>query len=205
LQSLLVQEDDGLERMKKNGPQDVCYASLFDKDDIPFVQKLNLDDFFKKMEQKWNDHSPILEVDGYKFEFLAVSKADDVCTYPGLSYCMQQILGSITTRWRYMAAGSGQQQARPYQQALEAEVFPRADMTAPVQGSITNTGTALRFLGIFPASFPTLNVRESGVTQAVSGTSIFLTRNVFLSNIINHTAGGTAFTLGVLLAFSGLP
>lgn len=175
--------------MKQNGPKDVCYAASFD--DIEYIKNLSPDDLFKKLEQRDSI-------------FLEVAKADDVVTYPGLSYCMQQILGSITTRWRYMAAGSGLSQARPYQQGLEAEVFPRADMTVPAQGSATRSGTSLRFIGIFPASFPSLNVRESGVTQAVSGTSIWLTRNVFSSNMINHTAGVAPFTLASLITFSAV-
>jgi hypothetical protein len=177
--------------MKKNGPKDICYAASFDKNDMAYVQNLNPDDLFLKLEQQDN-------------VFLEVAKADDVVTYPGLSYCMQQILGSISTRWRYMAAGSGLSQARPYQQGLEAEVFPRADMTVPAQGSATRSSQSLRFVGIFPASFPSLTVRESGITQAVSGTSIFLTRNVFSSNVINHTAGGLAFTLASLITFAGV-
>jgi hypothetical protein len=183
--------DYDLERMKKNGPKDICYCAAFDQKDIEYIQNLNPDDLFKKLEQ----HDSV---------FLEVSKADDVVTYPGLSYCMQQIIGSVVTRWRYMAAGSGLSQARPYQQGLESEVFPRADMTVPAQGSATRSRQSLRFVGIFPASFPSLTVRESGVTQAVSGTSIWLTRNVFSSNQINHTAGGLAFTLASLITFAGV-
>lgn len=205
-QSLLVQKDYGLERMKKNGPQDICYACLYDKDDIKYIQKLMLksDYFFSKIEQKWNDHCTKLEIGNKKIEFLQVAKSDDIVTYPGLSLCMQQILGLTAVRWRYMSAGSGLQQARPYQQALEAEVFPRADMTQPAQGSITHVGSALRFIGIFPSSFPTITVRESGVSQAVSGTSIFLNRNVFSTAAISHTVGGTAFTLASQITFQAV-
>jgi hypothetical protein len=195
LQSLLL--DDGLERMKKNGPQDVCYCVSYDSKDSQFMQKLDRDLLFQKLEEKWNDHHSLPE-------FIQVSKADDVVTYPGLSYCMQQILGSITTRWRYMCAGSGTQQARPYQQGLEAEVFPRADMTVPAQGSATRSNQALRFVGIFPASFPTITVRESAVTQAVSGTSVYLNRNLFTSNPITHTVSVLPFTIASLITFSSV-
>lgn len=184
--------------MKKNGPHDVCYAVSYDSKDPQFMQKLDPDILFRELEAKWNDHLSLPE-------FVQVSKADDVVTFPGLSYCMQQILGNITTRWRYMAAGTGTQQARPYQQGLEAEVFPRADMTVPAQGSATRSGQSLRFIGIFPSSFPTITVRESAVTQAVSGTSIYLNRNVFSSVPVVHTVGVLPFTLASLITFAGVP
>ncbi len=190
--------DYDLERMKKNGPHDVCYCVSFDSKDPQFMEKIDQDILFSNLEKKWNDHPSLPE-------FIQVSKADDVVTYPGLSLCMQQILGISVVRWRYMGAGTGTQQARPYQQGLEAEVFPRADMTVPAQGSATRSGQSLRFVGIFPVSFPTITVRESAVTQAVSGTSIYLNRNVFSNTPVVHTVGVLPFTLASLITFAGVP
>lgn len=183
--------------MKKNGPHDICYAASYDSKDPQFMQKLDPTVLFEKLEEKWNDHPSLPE-------FVQVSKADDIITYPGLSFCMQQILGITVVRWRYVGAGTGSTSARPYQQGLEAEVFPRADMTVPAQGSATRSGQALRFIGIFPASFPTITVRESTVTQAVSGTSIYLNRNVFSSTPVVHTVSVLPFTLASLLTFSSV-
>lgn len=193
----LVLEDDGLERMKKNGPKDIAYAVSYDSKDPQFMQKLNPDFLFLQLEAKWNDHPSLPE-------FVQVSKAEDVVTYPGLSYCMQQILGNITTRWRYTGVGTGTTSARPYQQGLEAEVFPRADMTVPAQGSFTRINQSMRAIGIFPASFPSIVVKESTITQAVSGTSVYLNRNVFTSNPITHTVNVLPFTVASDITFSSV-
>jgi hypothetical protein len=193
LSLLQIQEDDGLERMKKNGPQDVCYAVLYDVKDADYVRSLDPDSLFSLIYQK----SSI---------FTAISKADDVVTYPGLSFCMQQILGLTVVRFHFMHAGTGLSQARPYQQALEAEVTPVIDILLAGNGSATRSGQALRFVGNFPTSFPTATIRESGVSQVAGpgGGMVLLNRNMFSSFPIAHTAGGTAFTLASLITFSSV-
>lgn len=191
-QTLLL--DDGLERMKKNGPQDVCYAVLYDAKDADYVRSLDPDSLFSLIYQKWNDHPSI---------FIDIAKADDIVTYPGLSYCMQQILGSVVIRWHFMHAGTGLSQARPYQQGLEAEVTPVIDILLAGNGSATRSGQALRFVGNFPSSFPTATIRESAVSQTTGASAIYLNRNVFSTNPINHVTG-TAFTLASLITFAGV-
>jgi hypothetical protein len=183
--------------MKKYGPQDICYAVSYDSKDPQFMQKLDPDILFSNLEKKWNDHPSLPE-------FIQVAKADDIVTFPGLIYCMKQILGTIVVRWRYMGAGSSSEVATPYQQALKAEVFPRADMTVPAQGSATRSGSALRFIGIFPASFPTITVRESGVHNVVSGVGLLLNRNMFSQAPITHTVSVLPFTLASLITFSSV-
>jgi hypothetical protein len=180
--------------MKKNGPQDVAYAVVYDAKDSDYITSLDPDSLMSLILKKWNDHHPSI--------FTGISKADDIITYPGLSFCMQQILGLTVVRWRYMAVGTGTTQARPYQQGLEAEVFPRADMTSI--GSMTRSGQSLRFLATFPASSPTITVRESAVTQAVSGTSIFLNRNQFSITPVSHTVNVSAYTIASLITFSAV-
>ena len=192
--------------MLKHGPKDEAYASLFTKEDIKLVQKItDIDDFMTKTIAKWNDHNPVLEVGNHKIEFIQVSKAEDLPTFPGLIHCNKLAFGASAVRWRYYGVGNDSREARPYQQQLFGEIFPRADMTSAPQGSATRSGNALRFIGIFPASFPTITVKESAVTQAVSGTSVFLNRNVFASTPINHVVNVTAFTVASLLTFTGVP
>lgn len=180
--------------MKKNGPPDVCYAVLYDAKDSDYVRSLDSDSLFSLIYQK----SSI---------FTAIAKADDVVTYPGLSFCMQQVLGTTVVRWHFMHAGTGLSQARPYQQALEAEVTPVIDILLPGNGSATRSGNALQFIGNFSASFPTATIRESGISQLAGpgGGMVLFNRNVFSSAPITHTSGGTAFTLASLITFAGLP
>ena len=186
----VLQSDYYTDLMKKNGPQDTCYAVLYDAKDADYISKLNPDDLFSLIYQK----SSI---------FKTMSKADDVVTFPGLSYCMQLILGSQTTRFTFMCAGSSSNTTDPFKQTLGSEAASRLNMS--ISGSMTRSGQALRFVGNFPASFQTITVRESGVnTNSVPNSGILLNRNVFSSSPIVHTAGGTAFTLASLITFSSV-
>jgi hypothetical protein len=182
--------------MKKFGPRDICYAVLYEAKDADYISKLNPDTLFQKMEEKYNDHPSLPE-------FISISKADDIVTFPGLSYCMQLILGSQTTRFTFMCAGSSSNYAIPFQQLLGTEASSRINMST--SGSMTRSGHALRFVGNFPASFQTITVRESGVnTLSVPNTGILLNRNVFSSVPITHVSGVTAFTLASLITFAGI-
>jgi hypothetical protein len=183
--------------MKKFGPQDTCYGVLYDASDAEYISKLNPDLLFQKLEEKYNDHPSLSE-------FIAVSKADDVVTFPGLSYCMQLILGTATSpRFTFMCAGSSPIIADPFRQTLGTEASSRINMST--SGSMTRSGQALRFVGNFPASFQTITVSESGVnTLSVPNTGILLNRNQFSSSDIVHVSGGTAFTLASLITFAGV-
>jgi hypothetical protein len=193
----VLQQDYYTDLMKKFGPQDTCYAVLYDAKDAEYVSKLDLDILFQKLEEKYNDHPSLPE-------FIQVAKADDIVTYPGLEYCMQLILGTQTTRFTFMCAGSSPNYAIPFQQRLGSEAATRLNMTT--SGSMTRSGQALRFVGNFPASFQSITVNESGVnTLSTPNTGILLNRNVFSANVINHTSGVSAFTLASLITFTGLP
>jgi len=182
--------------MKKNGPKDICYAVLYDAKDADYILKLNPDFLFQKLEEKYNDHPSLPE-------FIAVQKADDIVTFPGLSYCMQLILGTQTTRFTFMCAGSSPIAANPFRQTLVSEASSRINMS--ISGSMTRSGKSLRFVGNFPASFQTITVSESGVnTTSTPNTGILLNRNQFSSSDIVHTMGVTAFTLASLITFSAV-
>jgi hypothetical protein len=204
---ILKQIDKQTEIMKQKGPQEITYASLFEAKDIPLIQKFmklktrenppQVIEFFDKCEQKWNDHNPTIN----GVEFLQVSRADDIPTIQGLAYSNKIVItGGVL--WRYMGVGSDSREARCYQQRLYAETEPRADMTQAPQGSMTRVNQSMRFIGIFPASFPTITVRESGVFNVVTAyTGTQLNRNMFSSTPITHTVGISGFTIGSLINF----
>jgi hypothetical protein len=194
---ILEQTDYYTDLMKKFGPKDICYAVLYEAKDADYISKLNPDILFQKIEEKYNDHPSLPE-------FIQISKTDDIVTFPGLSYCMQLMLGLQTTRFIFMCAGSSANYAYPFQQLLGAEAASRINMS--ISGSMTRSGLSLRFVGNFPASFQTITVRESGVnTLSVPNTGILLNRNVFSASPIVHTSGVTAFTLASLITFAGVP
>ena len=185
--------------MKKFGPQDESYVVLYDASDSNYIHTLTKkspDYFHSKLEEKYNDHPSLPE-------FIGIAKAEDVVTFPGLSWCMQLILGTQTTRFNFMCVGSSSNSADPFKQILGAEATSRINMTTA--GTIVRISESMQFLANFPASFQTITVRESGVnTASVPNTGILLNRNVFASNPITHVSGDTAFTMDTRITFSGV-
>jgi hypothetical protein len=193
------------ELMKKFGPKDTSYAVLYSKEDSKYIKKLtklNPGHLFLKFEEKWNDHNAILEIDGKRVEFTGISKADDIVTFPGLSYCMRLILGLSTTRYQYMCVGSDGRIADPFKQTLYAEAASRLDMSS--SGTRARTSGKLQYIGNFAAGFQTITVRESAVnTVATVNTGIQFNRNMFSSVPITHVSGVSAFTVGSQFEFAG--
>lgn len=200
--------------MKCYGPQDRTYAALYEAKDAPYVTSLHPIILGTKLEQVYNDHKTALP------EIIAISRADDIVTYPGLGHLMRLILGIITMpKFQYMAAGScldGSSppaviaSANPFQQKLINEgggappgSGPRIDMNTAGSYTIVSA-TTIRYTANFPASHQTMTVRESGVsTSSAIGGGILLNRNVFSNTPINHTSG-TAFSLVTDIKFQGL-
>jgi len=193
-------EEEILQRMKKYGPKDTSYITVYDKKHIPKIRKKISDPqwregFVQASEARLNDHHIVY--DG--IEILDVSKSDDLLTLRGLRFCMLQVLGRDNTRYKFGVVGSDNSQARPYQNGLFAEVTPRIDITLPGNGSLGRVGSnVMQFITNFPSSFPTLTIRESGIATA---TSLFLNRNVFASPS-THTSGVSGFTLTTNITFS---
>ena len=195
-------EEEILQRIKKYGPKDTSYITVYDKKHIPKIRRKISneqwrDGFIQASEARLNDHHTTY--DG--IEILDVSKSDDLLTLRGLRFFTSQILGTDTTRYRFGVVGSDGSQARPYQNGLFGEVTPRVDITLPGNGSIARSGTIiLRFICNFPSSFPTLTIRESGISTASPG-GIFLNRNIYASPS-THTSGVSGFTLTTDISFS---
>ena len=187
--------------MKKFGPKETTYAVLYAKEYYESVLKL-IKKYpvyaWQKFEEKYNDHDAIVEVDGKKIEFMSVSKAEDVPTFPGVAYCMRLILGLSTTRYDYMCVGSDGRYADPFKQTLYAEAASRLNITT--FGSITRIvgpPGAMQYLCTFASTFQTITVRESAInTVATINTGIQLNRNSFPSSPIVHVNGGTSFIIG---------
>jgi hypothetical protein len=205
--------------MLKYGPKDTCWAANWGEKDEPLLKKYFIKsatlgrennpmvtEFFDQLERKWNDHIGILEISSEKFEMAEIAKTDDIPTIQGLQYCCRQIIVPNLPPWRYHGAGSSTIEPRAYQQRLYGEAGTRADMTIAGQGSLTRSNQSLRGVGIFPASFPTLSVRESAIFTNSSGytAGIMLNRQVFASNPIGHTVNGSAFTVATDINFASV-
>jgi len=205
------------ELMLKYGPKDTCWAANWGEKDEPLLQKyfekvatLGREDnpmiveFFDCMERAWNDHAGSLTLqDGRTLAVVDIAKTQDVPTIQGLQFSCKQIITSGLAPWRYHGAGSSSLEPRAYQQRLYGEIEPRADMTIAGQGSVTRQSQAIRFVGIFPASFPTITVVESAVFNSSTGyTGTMLNRETFPNNQITHTLNAAPFTLATDVNFT---
>jgi len=213
--------DKQTELMKKYGPKDTSWAANYESDandDVePLLQKYfiksrtfgtednpMITEFFKQLENKWNDHTAFLEIDSKRFEIIEVSKTDDIVTIQGLQWCCRQIMTAGLATWRYFGVGSSTIEARSYQQKLYGEAGTRIDMTTG--GSMTRSNQAMRFVATFPASFPTLSVKESAIFTNSAGytAGVMLNRQVFASSPIGHTVNASAFTVATDINFASV-
>lgn len=211
--------DKQTELMLKYGPKDTCWAANYETNAEPLLQKYfiksatlgrennpMITEFFNQMERKWNDQTAFLEIDSERFEIVEIAKTDDIATIQGLQHCCRQIIVSALPAWRYHGVGSSSLEARAYQQRLYGEAGTRADMTVAGQGSLTRTNQSIRAVGTFPASFPTLSVKESAIFTNLTGytAGIMLNRQVFDSSPIGHTVNVSAFTVGTDINFASV-
>jgi hypothetical protein len=207
--------------MLKHGPKDVCWAANWGEKDQPLLEKYftkaatlgtennpMIIDFFDCLERAWNDHAGNLTLqNGTSFSVIDIAKTSDLPTIQGLQYCCRQIITSGLSPWRYHGVGSDNREPRAYQHRLYGETEPRADMTVVAQGSATRVNQSMRFIGIFPPSFPTITVRESAVfTNVTAYTGIMLNRQVFSGGSagapITHTVNVAPFTVATDVNFT---
>ena len=207
--------DKQTELMLKYGPKDTCWAANWGEKDQPLLEKyfiksatLGAEDnpmvieFFNQMERAWNDHTARLG----EMQIIDIAKTTDIPTIQGLQFCCRQIINTGLAPWRYHGAGNSTIEARAYQQRLYGEIEPRADMTVGAQGSATRVSQSMRFVGIFPSTFPTITVKESAVFTNITGYSagIMLNRQVFDTAPVTHTVNVAPFTLATDIAFTSV-
>jgi len=210
--------DRQTELMLKYGPKDTCWAANWGEKDEPLLKKYfiksatlgkennpMITEFFNQMDRKWNDQKvATLEIDSKTFEVLEIAKTNDVPTIQGLQHCCRQIITAGLAAWRYHGVGSSSLEPRAYQQRLYGEAGTRVDMTTG--GSMTRSNQSMRFVATFPASFPTLTVKESAIFTNSAGytAGVMLNRQVFASSPIGHTVNASAFTVATDINFASV-
>ncbi len=187
--------------------KDTAYASLFDKEDLPYLYRLaekvrnthnpNLvNDFNNACQRKWNDHNPILG-DNANVEFLQVSKADDLVVTVGINLCIDEILGTSVVRWQMCSAGTGTT-APTIADTIIASALTTVDMNT--SGWREYAGASLRFGAIFGESTLSGTINEC-VILPPSVTTPILNRNVFSNFPITHTQNVTGFVISSVVEF----
>lgn len=214
--------DKQTELMLKYGPKDTCWAANYEANAQSLLEKYFIKsatlgrennpmviEFFDQLENRWNDHIGILQIDSQIFEMTDIAKTKDIPTIQGLQWCCRQIITAGLAPWRYHGVGNSDLEPRAYQQRLYGETEPRRDMTVPAQGSITRVNQSMRAIGIFPIDFPTITVRESAVFNNVTGyTGVMLNRQVFSGGSagvpIVHTVNIAPFTVATDINFASV-
>jgi hypothetical protein len=188
--------------------KDICYASLFDKQDLPYLYRLAeevrathnqdlVNDFNLKCQKKWDDHNPVLEVGNRNIEFLQVSKADDLVVTTGINRFIDQVLGASTVYWQYMGCGTGSTAPTAADIAMQTTIGFFIDTL--IAGWREYAGTSLRFASIWGDSIATTTVNECGVFTPTG--AVMLNRDVFSNNPLVHTINISAFVLSCIIEF----
>lgn len=191
------------------GIKDTTYASLFDKQDLPYVYRLAeevrathnqdlVNEFNNNLENKWNDHNPILEVGDKNIEILQVSKADDLVVTDGINWMINQILGTGVERWTFMGVGNSSTAPAIGNTILISELVPRVDMS--LSGWREYAGSSLRFAGIFGETRASQTITEAAVFLGASG-GFMLNRNMFSNNPITHTINANGYVISCVIEF----
>ena len=188
--------------------KDTAYASLFAKEDIPYLQTMAaevrathnnniVDEFNLACQKKFDDHNPILELGNRKIEFLDVSKSDDLVVNDGIAQFIRQIFGTSVVRFRYMLATDSVTAV-----AATDTTFPGAgtstDMTT--SGWIECLSTTLRFCGIAGTSPATFTIKSAGVMTG-AGTGTLMNRNMFSNFPLTHTINVTGYVISSIVEF----
>jgi hypothetical protein len=208
--------DKQTELMLKYGPKDTCWAATYRRRDEHLLRKYFVKsatlgtqnnpmviEFFDQLERAYNDHVGILRINSKSFEIIQIAKTEDIVTIQGLQLCCKYIVNLASTLFRYHGVGNSTIEPRAYQQRLYGETEPRADMSVGAQGSYSRVNQSMRFVGIFPISFPTITVRESAVfTNNTAYTGTMLNRQMFSGIPITHTVNVAPFTVATDINFT---
>ena len=210
------------------GISDYSYVSLFDKCDVPTLQKMinkinrsvvyamqtggehntTLSDHYLEVcEKRWNDHSSVLlEIGNKKVDLQQVVKSDpkDMVTTAGLRNLIDLILVLGSGRYVYIGKGTGQTSASKSDTTLASEVSPRQSVLSTITGLNGWTewaGLSMRFAALFGETHPTMAINESGVfTTSTSGT--MLARDLYYPSApMTHTQNVSAFLICLIVEF----
>jgi len=201
----------------KQALQDTSFAVLFDKRDVPTIQKmiekvnLNIfetneisDNFNQICEKNWNDHrNRLLEVGNKKVELLQVSKSDDrdLVVNAGANQLVDLMRGGSSTRFSYVGKGTSSTSSSVSQTALVSESGSRVNIIPAGTGFFGWAqwrGMSLKYAGLFGETTATINVTEAGVFTASSGGTM-LARDVYIQAPLNHQLNYSAYLISFIV------
>jgi len=136
------------------------------------------------------------------FTISNVLKTDDLATNPGLQQAINIIIGTSSTRYRYMGHGYGTASPTIADTALQLQ-SERIDMSVGDTGWRLAVGMKLFFGGLVDEQSVTNFPRELGVFNSTSGGTMF-NRSVFSENLVSRTQSRTGAIITCVVEFCPL-
>lgn len=189
-------------------PRDWAYRVAFDRKDLPSLEHMAqhirethdtdmIESFNAKCEQKLSGKNVGLD---NGIEIQAVTKSDDLTVNGGLQQCINIIIGTSSTRFRYIAIGGGGATAATINDTGLAFESGAGRIDTLSLGWNEAVGMKLFFGGIFGEWFSDTNYSEYGVFNNAAVSSVtMLNRNCF--NGLTRTYKAAVYILSSVIEF----
>lgn len=177
---------------------DTNRVALFSKSDAPIIKKLlqeqHFDNFNERLDRFLNDQTSYDDLHHKHLEPLQVRIKHDLVVTTGMQRIAKLVTGKTTTSFTHMACGTGTSAESSGDQSLQAET-QRIACTDRF-----DSGTSIKFAGLFPSSTPTGQISEFGIFDSPAAGNM-LVRTVF-SPAISHVQDSTIFSLTQVISQS---
>lgn len=165
---------------------------------LPYEGKL-ITEFWNQCNRKFNDHHiAILQVGNRKIELEDAIITQDLPTNAGLGQCINLIMATSSSLWRYMDVGNGSGTPNISDTTLNSSLGGRADMST--NGTREPVGMTIRFLAIYGEAAAASPISECGVFSASSGGSM-LNHNIFNQNPLYKITNQQAAIISSIVEF----
>lgn len=170
---------------------DTNRVALFPKSDAPTVKKLlqekHFDNFNARLDRFLNDQTSYDDLHHRHLEPLQVRIKHDLVVTTGMQHIAKLVTGKTTTSFTHMACGTGTNPESSGDTSLQSET------QRIVCTDRFDSGTSIKFAGLFPSSTPTGNISEFGIFDSAAAGNM-LVRTVF-TPAIGHVQDSTIFSL----------
>lgn len=177
---------------------DTNRVALFQKSDEPMVRKLlqeqHFDSFNERLDRFLNDQTSYDDLHHRHLEPIDVRRKHDLVVTTGMQRIAKLVTGKTTASFTHMACGTGTNAESSGDTSLQSET-QRITCTDRF-----DSGTSIKFAGLFPSSTPTGQISEFGIFDSAAAGNM-LVRTVF-TPAISHVQNSTIFALTQIIAQS---
>lgn len=177
---------------------DINRVALFPRSDESIVRKLlqekHFDGFNERLDRFLNDQTAYDDLHHKHLEPIQVRRKHDLVVTTGMQRIAKLVTGKTTTSFTHMACGTGTNAESSGDTSLQSET------QRIVCTDRFDSGTSIKFAGLFPSSTPSGNISEFGIFDSASAGNM-LVRTVF-TPAISHVQDSTIFALTQVIAQS---